>query len=133
MAAKVRGPPEVVVIVNGRLFSETLIEVTFGDGTSTLINFYAKCGYPTYACRVLDEMPEQNVVSWTALIQGFVARGMAWWLEHELEYSNKSKMGEISRIGRSVLLLQQLMMITPCLSCTFLHWMSCCFSWVTMF
>ncbi|KAK7343845.1 hypothetical protein VNO77_12911 [Canavalia gladiata] len=41
----------------------------------SLINFYAKCGYPSYARRVLDEMPEQDVVSWTALIQGFVARG----------------------------------------------------------
>ncbi|XP_027367517.1 pentatricopeptide repeat-containing protein At4g21065-like [Abrus precatorius] len=41
----------------------------------SLINFYAKCGCPSYACRVLDEMPEQDVVSWTALIQGFVARG----------------------------------------------------------
>ncbi|TKY51575.1 Pentatricopeptide repeat-containing protein [Spatholobus suberectus] len=41
----------------------------------SLINFYAKCGNPSYARRVLDEMPEQDVVSWTALIQGFVAQG----------------------------------------------------------
>ncbi|QHO24246.1 Pentatricopeptide repeat-containing protein [Arachis hypogaea] len=27
-----------------------------------------------YACQALDEMPEQDVVSWTALIQGFVAQ-----------------------------------------------------------
>lgn len=41
----------------------------------SLINFYAKCGYHGYARQVLDEMPEQDVVSWTALIQGFVAQG----------------------------------------------------------
>ncbi|XP_057745207.1 pentatricopeptide repeat-containing protein At4g18520, chloroplastic-like [Arachis stenosperma] len=29
----------------------------------------------TYACQALDEIPEQDVVSWTALIQGFVAQG----------------------------------------------------------
>lgn len=44
----------------------------------SLINFYAKCGHPNYARQVLDEMPEQDVVSWTALIQGFVARGYGW-------------------------------------------------------
>nr|KYP74705.1 Pentatricopeptide repeat-containing protein At4g13650 family [Cajanus cajan] len=42
---------------------------------ASLINFYAKCGYPSYGRRVLDEVPEQDVVSWTALIQGLVAQG----------------------------------------------------------
>ncbi|KAL2324794.1 hypothetical protein Fmac_023852 [Flemingia macrophylla] len=42
---------------------------------ASLINLYAKCGYPSYARRVLDEMSEQDVVSWTALIQGLVAQG----------------------------------------------------------
>ncbi|CAL0300628.1 unnamed protein product [Lupinus luteus] len=41
----------------------------------SLINFYAKCGCHNYARQVLDEMPEQDVVSWTALIQGFVGQG----------------------------------------------------------
>ncbi|RYR20567.1 hypothetical protein Ahy_B03g065739 isoform K [Arachis hypogaea] len=41
----------------------------------SLINLYAKCDYSSYACQALDEMPEQDVVSWTALIQGFVAQG----------------------------------------------------------
>ncbi|XP_057425439.1 pentatricopeptide repeat-containing protein At4g21065-like [Lotus japonicus] len=41
----------------------------------SLINFYAKCGKLSYARQVLDEMPEQDVVSWTALIQGFVGKG----------------------------------------------------------
>lgn len=41
----------------------------------SLINAYAKCGSPTCARRVLEEMPERDVVSWTALIQGHVAEG----------------------------------------------------------
>nr|POF18371.1 pentatricopeptide repeat-containing protein, mitochondrial [Quercus suber] len=41
----------------------------------SLVNAYAKCGCSVRARRVLDEMPERDVVSWTALIQGFVAEG----------------------------------------------------------
>ncbi|XP_052183575.1 pentatricopeptide repeat-containing protein At3g24000, mitochondrial-like [Diospyros lotus] len=41
----------------------------------SLINFYAKCGDLNFARQVLDEMPERDVVSWTALISGFVAEG----------------------------------------------------------
>lgn len=43
----------------------------------SLINVYAKCGRPAYARKVLAKMPEQDVVSWTALIQGLVAQGNA--------------------------------------------------------
>ncbi|CDP03192.1 unnamed protein product [Coffea canephora] len=42
----------------------------------SLINFYAKCGALSFARRVFDEMPEKDVVSWTALISGFVAEGL---------------------------------------------------------
>lgn len=41
----------------------------------SLVNAYAKCGSSVCARRVLDQMPERDVVSWTALIQGFVAEG----------------------------------------------------------
>ncbi|XAR60162.1 hypothetical protein NMG60_11033418 [Bertholletia excelsa] len=41
----------------------------------SLINFYAKCHDLRSARQVLDEMPERDVVSWTALIAGFVAEG----------------------------------------------------------
>lgn len=41
----------------------------------SLINFYAKCRCLACASQVLDEMPERDVVSWTALISGFVAEG----------------------------------------------------------
>ncbi|KAI8029612.1 putative pentatricopeptide repeat-containing protein [Camellia lanceoleosa] len=41
----------------------------------SLINFYAKCHVFNFARQVLDEMPERDVVSWTALISGLVADG----------------------------------------------------------
>ncbi|GMP31792.1 hypothetical protein CsSME_00005864 [Camellia sinensis var. sinensis] len=41
----------------------------------SLINFYAKCHVFNFACLVLDEMPERDVVSWTAMISGLVADG----------------------------------------------------------
>ncbi|KAL5545621.1 hypothetical protein UlMin_005308 [Ulmus minor] len=39
-------------------------------GTS-LISFYSKCGQLDNAHQVFEEMPDRNVVSWTALIAGF--------------------------------------------------------------
>ncbi|KAE9464526.1 hypothetical protein C3L33_03577, partial [Rhododendron williamsianum] len=38
-------------------------------------NFYAKCHSLEFARQVFDEMPGRDVVSWTALIAGFVAEG----------------------------------------------------------
>lgn len=41
----------------------------------SLINAYAKCGTVVYAHGVLNMMPQRDVVSWSALITGFVAQG----------------------------------------------------------
>ncbi|KAG6391792.1 hypothetical protein SASPL_149552 [Salvia splendens] len=41
----------------------------------SLINFYAKCRALECSCRVFKQMPVKDVVSWTALISGYVARG----------------------------------------------------------
>ncbi|KAL3520657.1 hypothetical protein ACH5RR_018806 [Cinchona calisaya] len=38
---------------------------------NTIINMYAKCGSPEEARKVFDEMPERDMVSWTAVITGF--------------------------------------------------------------
>ncbi|KAI3984610.1 hypothetical protein MKX01_040487 [Papaver californicum] len=35
---------------------------------SALLDMYAKCGCIALGCRVFEEMPERNVVSWTAII-----------------------------------------------------------------
>lgn len=42
---------------------------------NSLVNVYAKCGNFNYACKVFGKIPERDVVSWTALIAGFVAEG----------------------------------------------------------
>lgn len=36
---------------------------------------YAKCGDLVSGLQLFDEMPERNVVSWTAVIVGFVQHG----------------------------------------------------------
>ncbi|KAK6944859.1 Pentatricopeptide repeat [Dillenia turbinata] len=41
----------------------------------SLVNFYAKCGRFCYARKVLDLMPEGDVVAWTALLAGVVSEG----------------------------------------------------------
>ncbi|KAI3514867.1 hypothetical protein L1887_13614 [Cichorium endivia] len=40
-----------------------------------LVCFYAKCGRLDDACKVFDEMPEKNPVSWTAIISGYIEAG----------------------------------------------------------
>eukprot|EP01018_Ginkgo_biloba_P007965 Gb_22613 [translate_table: standard] len=42
---------------------------------SAIVDMYAKCGSLTDAHNMLDAMPERDVVSWTALITGYVQRG----------------------------------------------------------
>ncbi|XP_058067966.1 pentatricopeptide repeat-containing protein At3g24000, mitochondrial isoform X1 [Magnolia sinica] len=42
---------------------------------NSLVNMYAKCGSVVRARRVFDEMPQRDVVSWNALIAGFVEEG----------------------------------------------------------
>ncbi|KAF7037040.1 hypothetical protein CFC21_047517 [Triticum aestivum] len=43
---------------------------------SAVLDMYAKCGNLADARRVFDEMPERNVVSWSALIGGYADAGM---------------------------------------------------------
>ncbi|KAF5191803.1 Pentatricopeptide repeat-containing protein [Thalictrum thalictroides] len=42
---------------------------------SALLDMYTKCGCVSMGCRVFDEMPDRNVVSWTAIITGLVRAG----------------------------------------------------------
>eukprot|EP01018_Ginkgo_biloba_P013352 Gb_31457 [translate_table: standard] len=43
---------------------------------SALVDMYAKCGCMDYAGQVFDEMPDVNVVSWNAMIAGYVQNGL---------------------------------------------------------
>ncbi|KAL4335001.1 hypothetical protein GQ457_07G036650 [Hibiscus cannabinus] len=45
--------------------------------TNHLINMYSKCGYLQHAQKLFDEMPERNVVSWTALVSGYAQFGQS--------------------------------------------------------
>ncbi|KAK3028293.1 hypothetical protein RJ639_037470 [Escallonia herrerae] len=42
---------------------------------SNLLNMYAKCSHLPDALKLFDEMTHKNVVSWTAVIAGFVQKG----------------------------------------------------------
>ncbi|CAL4962899.1 unnamed protein product [Urochloa decumbens] len=42
-----------------------------------LVNSYAKGARLAAACRVFDEMPERNAVSWTCLVSGYVLQGLS--------------------------------------------------------
>ncbi|KAL0441106.1 UNVERIFIED_CONTAM: Pentatricopeptide repeat-containing protein, mitochondrial [Sesamum radiatum] len=42
---------------------------------SSLVDFYAKCGFPDRASRVFDSIVSKNVVSWTSLIYGYARMG----------------------------------------------------------
>ncbi|XP_077242518.1 pentatricopeptide repeat-containing protein At2g13600-like [Tasmannia lanceolata] len=43
--------------------------------SNALLNFYAKCGFLSAAARVFEEIPEPDVVSWTAMLVGLTQNG----------------------------------------------------------
>lgn len=40
-----------------------------------LVNLYSKCGAFGYACKLIDECPEPDLVSWSALVSGYARNG----------------------------------------------------------
>lgn len=42
---------------------------------TSLLCLYAKCGYMEHAHKVFDDMPDKNVVSWTAIVSGYIGAG----------------------------------------------------------
>lgn len=42
---------------------------------TSLVYLYAKCGYLEDAHKVFDDIPDKNVVSWTAIISGYIGVG----------------------------------------------------------
>ncbi|KAG8647828.1 putative pentatricopeptide repeat-containing protein At3g08820 isoform X2 [Manihot esculenta] len=42
---------------------------------TSLVSLYVKCGYIEHAFKVFDDIPCKNIVSWTAIISGYIAVG----------------------------------------------------------
>lgn len=58
--------------------------------STSLVNLYAKCGFIALAFQLFQEMPHQEVVSWTVIISGFSQSGHvkeAFWLFHKMRAS----------------------------------------------
>ncbi|KAL8251251.1 hypothetical protein R6Q59_034944 [Mikania micrantha] len=55
---------------------------------TALVNMYAKCGDLNYACLVFDKMPDPNVWTWSAMIQGLAQHGFA---RHAISLFKKMK------------------------------------------
>ncbi|MCO5599687.1 hypothetical protein L7F22_053792 [Adiantum nelumboides] len=60
--------------IHAQVASLGLLEMDSFVG-STLLDMYAKCGFIAKAQQVFDDLPICNVVSWTALIGGYVEHG----------------------------------------------------------
>jgi len=68
----------VVALQEGRRVHQQILENGYESNVfvgNRLINMYAKCWNVEDACRVFNEMPLRNVVSWTSLILGHVNYG----------------------------------------------------------
>jgi pentatricopeptide repeat protein len=68
----------VVALQEGRRVHQQILENGYESDVfvgNRLINMYAKCWNVEDACRVFNEMPLHNVVSWTSLILGHVNYG----------------------------------------------------------
>ncbi|KAK4753363.1 hypothetical protein SAY87_022161 [Trapa incisa] len=64
----------------GRLVHAHLVKLGFSKDPKLrihLVNLYSKCREFVYAHKLLDECPEPDVVSWSALISGYSQNGMA--------------------------------------------------------
>lgn len=58
-----------LVIKRGLIPSSVVVQTAF-------LNMYAKCGVLMCAFRLFDEMPSRNLVTWNAMISGYIQNGM---------------------------------------------------------
>ncbi|KAI5075024.1 hypothetical protein GOP47_0010985 [Adiantum capillus-veneris] len=70
--------------IHAQLLTEHLLEAHV-ELANVLVDMYAKCGELDKAKEVLDELPVKNVVSWTALIAGYVQHGYCRKALHSFE------------------------------------------------
>ncbi|KAI3784837.1 hypothetical protein L1987_43943 [Smallanthus sonchifolius] len=69
------------------LLIEKGFELSCQLGTA-LVNMYAKCGALNWASLVFDKMPDRNVWTWSAMIQGLAQHGLA---RHAISLFKKMK------------------------------------------
>ncbi|XP_057863265.2 pentatricopeptide repeat-containing protein At4g02750 [Cryptomeria japonica] len=60
---------------------------------SALVDMYAKCGSIHKARDLFDNMPERNVISWTAMVAGYAQNGL---VEKALETFNQMQLAGVS-------------------------------------
>lgn len=75
-------------VEKGQQFHTEIIKEGWEENTfigSSLVDLYAKCGLLSEAQAVFDELPERDVVSWTALIAGYAEHGLGEQALHCLE------------------------------------------------
>lgn len=66
---------------SGSMPHDVVVETAFLD-------MYAKCGAVTYACKLFNEMPHRNLVTWNAMISGYIQNGLEI---NGLEFFSKMK------------------------------------------
>lgn len=65
------------LIEKGRAIHEEIVKRSLETVTgSSLVNFYVECGLFLEARQVLDGLPMQDAISWTALISGYIDFGL---------------------------------------------------------
>ncbi|KAI5062783.1 hypothetical protein GOP47_0023322 [Adiantum capillus-veneris] len=70
--------------IHAEMVREELLEKV-GILGSVLVDMYAKCGAVSKAQEVFEELPERDVVSWTALIAGYAQTGRHDFVFHLLK------------------------------------------------
>lgn len=69
-----------VCLEHGRLIHRQIVESGFGMDVflgNALIDMYVKCESLEDACTLSNRLPEQNIVTWSVLIGGYVQQGFA--------------------------------------------------------
>nr|AYM00537.1 pentatricopeptide repeat protein [Salvia miltiorrhiza] len=63
--------------IGEQLHAQFIVSISSDDDVvkSSLVDFYAKCGFPDRARKVFDSIVSKNVVCWTSLIYGYAKVG----------------------------------------------------------
>eukprot|EP00253_Pinus_taeda_P033868 PITA_33868 len=79
LGSVLRACGSVAALEQGKQIHAHIIENRFGLDIlvgSALVDMYAKCGSIKDSQRVFNELPERNVVSWNAMLAGYVQYGL---------------------------------------------------------